>query len=473
MDVDDRKKFSEFAVWAERSRGLAPTTIKDYQMYLRQAAEYLRKHRGIILEAASFHDLEAFLFSLATAGSRNNARYALVNYWGFLKYAGRAEQNLALGLPKAKERKGLPKPLTLAEVQLLLEKAREHTRSGDPLKWECLITVFIGTGLRLAEVTSLQWQAIQGNVARLTQKGGVERTVFLSSQVLEVLERWRSKSGSETWVFPSPLRPDSPIAATVAYRKVKELGMKAGVEDLHPHRFRHTFATALYEATGDIVKVQKALGHAEIANTMIYTKVNPDGIRKGIEALPFWGNRESSDTIEMLPAADYPKEPEKVRHLPAPVAPNEPPAPRRVVRQEIARTRATRRPDPLSATPTLRAVGCSDSHEADDLTELRQAFDHKRMCHKLSREPAVIEAAHQEYMDARREFEKGLTPVQCFQLAQVLELRQWSTRLSLNWWCWIYLQLGAAIGRGCQKLDFDLFARRAERSVKRKVKELA
>jgi hypothetical protein len=59
----------------------------------------------------------------------------------------------------------------------------------------------------------------------------------------------------------------------------------------------------LYEQTGDIAKVQKALGHAEIANTMRYTRVGPEGIMKGIEALPFWDGSNESTGQDRPPAA--------------------------------------------------------------------------------------------------------------------------------------------------------------------------
>jgi len=283
--------FARYEKWARNYRSFSDRSIKEHVLRLRQARRWWSEVKGNgELEAASFSDLEDLLFSIPTGPARNSMRWALVNFWEFLRYRGRAETNLAEPLPKARLRKGSPKPISEDQLRSLLEVTKKPTRTGTPLKWECLITVFAGTGLRLSEVTNLKWSAVRGDQVDLVQKGGRERTVFLCAQVLDVLERWRLECPDGKWVFPSPLRAGMPLSTTHVYSKVRELGNKAGIPGLHPHQLRHTFATLLYEASGDIMKVKEALGHDNIANTMVYTQVNSKGLRAAIGGLAIWAS---------------------------------------------------------------------------------------------------------------------------------------------------------------------------------------
>ena len=70
---------------------------------------------------------------------------------------------------------------------------------------------------------------------------------------------------------------------------VKRRGQKAGLghKDVHPHMLRHTFATELYRQTKDIRLVQKALGHADLSTTMIYTHIVDDDLEAALKGLHF------------------------------------------------------------------------------------------------------------------------------------------------------------------------------------------
>lgn len=111
-------------------------------------------------------------------------------------------------------------------------------------------------------------------------------------------------------MFPSPELPGRPIATRSVYERMVELGDKVGIANFHPHRLRHTFATLLYEATGDIMKVRTAMGHDNIANTMVYTQVNPQGIREAIDGLAVWGRQPDAPTPSVSEPVATPRAPD-------------------------------------------------------------------------------------------------------------------------------------------------------------------
>ena len=80
--------------------------------------------------------------------------------------------------------------------------------------------------------------------------------------------------------MPAPKRP------ALRLRNSPQPGRKAGItKDVHPHMLRHTYATELYRATKDIRLVQKALGHAQLSSTMIYTHIVDDDLETAMRAL--------------------------------------------------------------------------------------------------------------------------------------------------------------------------------------------
>jgi integrase/recombinase XerD len=109
-------------------------------------------------------------------------------------------------------------------------------------------------------------------------KGRKDRTAWLDDQTLaDFLRKWKSRQPEGTkWVFSTLLGKQLQYAYVrdALNRYVKRAHIK---KDVHPHTLRHTFATELYKHTKDLALVQKALGHASISTTMIYTHLfDPD-----------------------------------------------------------------------------------------------------------------------------------------------------------------------------------------------------
>ncbi len=163
-----------------------------------------------------------------------------------------------------------------------------------------MVAVFLGLfcGLRRSEVVNLQVQDIDiagkklrvensKNPSRSFEGYGKDRVVPIPECVIPLLQNWLNILGpQEKNVFPSVKNPGSPITGEYllkAYKNAVRRAMDLPVVKIDSsglprhkynfHTLRHTYATLLWEKTGDIVTVKHALGHSKLETTMIYTHV--------------------------------------------------------------------------------------------------------------------------------------------------------------------------------------------------------
>jgi integrase/recombinase XerD len=183
----------------------------------------------------------------------------------------------------ARSSKRLPDILTETELENLLSVAEQDARA------YAIVTLMAYAGLRVSEVAKLRWQDIEaGTIWVRMGKGRKDRVVPAHRRVLEALERLRKTSLLRSpYVFPSPRNPRRPITTRALQYLIERLCQEAGIprRKAHPHTLRHTMATRLLRATHDIRLVQKALGHASIATTQIYTHLALDDVAEGIARL--------------------------------------------------------------------------------------------------------------------------------------------------------------------------------------------
>jgi len=142
-----------------------------------------------------------------------------------------------------------------------------------------MLRLMLNTGLRLAEVTALKWRDVDLTTGKLMVrqgKGHKDRSLWLGEPDIDRLRHLRERQaavcGDCKHVFTT--LQGRPLGHRYVQRMVKRYARKAGIEKrITPHTLRHTFATDLYRETSKIVLVQKALGHAYLATTEIYTHI--------------------------------------------------------------------------------------------------------------------------------------------------------------------------------------------------------
>lgn len=198
--------------------------------------------------------------------------------------------------PRKDEIKADVEAYTADEVRHIMQCLRL-----EPLKWQALVRLLIDTGIRRGEVCGLQWNAvdfvhnritIEKNLCYTPQKGiyldtpknGKSRTIDVDPDVMELLQQLQNQQREQfiltSFVFtqdgtPEPMHPQSPT------RYMTKFAKKYGVEDMHPHKLRHSFASIAIINGADVASVSEKLGHSDKAVTLrMYTHADEESMKR-------------------------------------------------------------------------------------------------------------------------------------------------------------------------------------------------
>ena len=203
------------------------------------------------------------------------------------------DPSVRLRPPKAPQR--LPKALTIAQVEALLDGAGPAPGSAVaagaetlvPLRDRALLEVLYATGARVSEVVELDVDELaEGMLVRVRGKGGKERIVPLGSFARAAVDAYLARVRPELSVRGRTTPRlflgvrGGPLSRQSAWQILQRAAERAGLSaHVSPHTLRHCFATHLLQGGADVRVVQELLGHASVATTQIYTHVTADALR--------------------------------------------------------------------------------------------------------------------------------------------------------------------------------------------------
>lgn len=157
-----------------------------------------------------------------------------------------------------------------ALTSIELEKVRQACTS---LTEKAIVEFLYSTACRASEFAILRRSDIDldAGTVHLFGKGKKHRTSYLNAASVILLKRLWAEKDSE-WAFPSRANnaQGKPISVKGLQKVIGNIGRRAGIEGLHPHRMRRTAATMALERGMDVTEIQLLLGHANINTTMIY-----------------------------------------------------------------------------------------------------------------------------------------------------------------------------------------------------------
>ncbi|MCP1199210.1 tyrosine recombinase XerC [Notoacmeibacter sp. MSK16QG-6] len=269
-------------------RRVADLTLDAYERDTRQFFTFLTQYHGqpasfAVLTKLKPTDFRAFLANRRKAGT--GARSLGRNLSGirslltFLERQGHASSAAATAAKTPKKKRSLPKPLSISEAQLVVELGEQIEEGWIAARNAAVLTLLYGLGLRISEALGLPGDALtdpEQSTLRITGKGGKTRIVPVLPAAIDATAAYRK-------LCPYDLSADSPLFRGarggalnpgVLQRDMQRLRRALGLpESATPHALRHSFATHLLSAGGDLRTIQELLGHASLSTTQLYTEV--------------------------------------------------------------------------------------------------------------------------------------------------------------------------------------------------------
>jgi integrase/recombinase XerD len=275
------------AAWAEK--GLSANTLGSYRYDLRSLAAELNEAGGDLVSARR-EDLLRFLAGQVRSGRspRSLSRYlsGFRQFYRWLLREGRIQSDPAALIESPKLGRGLPKALSEAQVEALLEAPSVEKPVG--LRDRTMLELMYATGLRVSELVSLELTHVNLNqgIVRVTGKGGKERLVPLGEESMAWLQRWFREGrptlmdGAECReVFVTARRKG--MTRQAFWHAIRKHALHAGIDrPVSPHMLRHSFATHLLNHGADLRVVQLLLGHSDLSTTQIYTHIAREGLKQ-------------------------------------------------------------------------------------------------------------------------------------------------------------------------------------------------
>jgi integrase/recombinase XerD len=291
-------------------QGAGDNTLAAYRRDLEDLSQFLG-NSGKTFIGADTQDLRDFLADLDTRGFKSSSvarrLSSMRHLFRFLLNERARGDDPAAILSGPKRGRGLPKVLSMADVDRLLTKARDLADTPDQptlrrfraARLSCLLEILYATGLRVSELVALPLSAARRDARMIVVrgKGNKERLVPLNessrqamADYLAAMEAHRQdqkkSAASSKWLFPS-FGESGHLTRQHFARDLKELAAAAGLSPrlISPHVLRHAFASHLLHNGADLRIVQTLLGHTDISTTQIYTHVVAERLKSLVRDL--------------------------------------------------------------------------------------------------------------------------------------------------------------------------------------------
>ena len=270
---------SDFLDYLKNEKLYTNDTLKNYQIDLKQFSEFLHSKNQDLYTADSLH-IESFFMKLNSLGLSPSslARKAstLRSYFLFLLKTSVISISPMIDIKTPKLSKKLPNILSISDVDTL---CNIDASSSVSKRDRAIIEVMYSSALRLSELSSLNIDSIdiESKCVKVIGKGKKERILPLGAKASEALSDWTSARcdlrpvDNALFINKFGTRLSNRSIQNRINFWVKRQGLNCKIS---PHTLRHSCATHLLEASGDLRAVQEFLGHEDISTTQIYTSMD-------------------------------------------------------------------------------------------------------------------------------------------------------------------------------------------------------
>jgi integrase/recombinase XerC len=286
MQASERERIERFLSHLNIERRLSTHTVAAYRHDLLTLAGFCEGRKVQRWSALNNFQVRAFAAAEHAGGiaprSIQRRLSAVRSFYEYLMREGHAKNNTALEVRAPKSKKRLPATLDADQMARLLDfRASDSLSARD----KAMMELFYSSGLRLSELVGLQVAAVdlQDRTVRVLGKGNKTRIVPVGRYAIEALTRWLAERTALMGDRPTGAdggavfvgKSGRPLSVRAVQLRVGLWARRRGLSmHVHPHMFRHSFATHLLESSGDLRGVQELLGHADISTTQVYTHLD-------------------------------------------------------------------------------------------------------------------------------------------------------------------------------------------------------
>lgn len=259
-----------------RQNGKSEGTVEQYQGHLGRMLSYIGKNVQEIEDDDLIDYMHRYRQLRQVSGRYlNNMRLVFNSFFRWLQRRKVILRNPVDGLEPIKYRQTVKKPLSpeeLEKVRCACERERDLA----------IVEFLYSSAVRVSELTALNRDDIcwESDDVMVLGKGNKEREVYLNARAhLHLKQYLESRTDANQALFVGTKAPYDRLTRAGVEHIIKQLGVVAGVNNVHPHRFRRTSATDLLRMGMPIEQVQELLGHTKIETTRIYCTVTKEQVR--------------------------------------------------------------------------------------------------------------------------------------------------------------------------------------------------
>lgn len=288
MNLKNNMLIDEFKNHLSFERQLSPNTIEAYGSDMKQFESFCTRHEKGLAEVNP-ELLDNFVYSLKAEKSLAPASVfrkieAVKCFYKFMLIEGLIKEDPTKFLYSPRLIQKVPSQLSQEDMEKLLSYPPSDFAGWRTL---CIVSLFYATGLRVTELINLRLENVNTKEGWVLAfgKGRKQRFVPMHREACILLERYLQErnthfAAKETDSELFLNKQGKKLSRISVWKDIEMLGRQAGISTpLHPHLFRHTFASHLLQGGADLRSLQEMLGHESLNTTQIYTHVNIQDIK--------------------------------------------------------------------------------------------------------------------------------------------------------------------------------------------------
>lgn len=286
-----REFIDEYLAVLKLEKNLSDNSVSSYKSDLFRLLKFLEENKIEDYSEVDHNIISKFLQLLKKNGLTGSSasRYlsSLRGFFFYLYNNDYIQKDPTERISSAKVTRRLPEVLSFHEIEKILEQPDINDKLG--LRDKAILELFYSSGLRVSELIELKISDLflDDEVIRVLGKGSKQRVVPIGSSAIKWLNEYMIKSRplleqrlkSKNYIFLNSR--GTKLSRMGVWKFVERYTKEAGIKkEVHPHTFRHSFATHLLEGGADLRSVQEMLGHSDISTTQIYTHIDREYIKQ-------------------------------------------------------------------------------------------------------------------------------------------------------------------------------------------------